>query len=443
MSSEVVAQTRGSERLHLFGASLNSAPIEVLERLSLSREEVALFYQRLSGVKEVTDALILSTCNRTEIYVSAAESISNIGSRLWEVLKEIIGSTRLPDGEHRYAYSGGTGLNHLFRVSCGLDSVILGEAQILGQVKDAYEGSRSYFQSTYFERVLQSAFRVAGRSRAETAIGVGAVSVASAGVHLTNRIFSDYGDRTVVVVGAGDTGRLVAQHFAEKHPGRLVILNRTLERANEVAAISGGEAWPMTRMEEALVEADVVVTAIRTTSSLLDRALMEKIMKSRGNRMVAILDLGLPRNVKQDVNELFNVFLNDIDTLKRVVDGNLKHRQKEIPKVEVFIEEEIARLMDWQRSFEVGPLIGALRGRFEEIRQKEVARATRGMGSTEIAAVDRTTRAVVNKLLHGPVQAIHDYARQVEAGNENLAVIQKLFGTLSEDDDASGESGEE
>ena len=194
----------------------------------------------------------------------------------------------------------------------------------------------------------------------------------------------------------------------------------------------------MTRMEEALIEADVVVTAVRTKTSFLDRPMMEKVMKSRGNRMVAVLDLGLPRNVHQDVNELFNVFLNDIDTLKRVVDGNLKHRQKEIPKVEVFIEEEIARLMDWQRSFEVGPLIGALRGKFEEVRQREVARATRGMGSAEIAAVDRTTRAVINKLLHGPVQAIHDYARQVEAGNENLAVIQKLFGAISDDQGASG-----
>ena len=150
--------------------------------------------------------------------------------------------------------------------------------------------------------------------------------------------------------------------------------------------------------------------------------------------MLAILDLGLPRNVGRDVNDLFNVFLNDIATLKRVVDGNLKHRRKEIPRVEDFIDQEISRLVDWQRSFEVGPLIGALRGGLDQVREEEVARLTRGMGSAEVEAVDRATRAVMNKLLHRPVRAIHDYARQVETGADQLAVIQKLFGGPSLDE---------
>ena len=432
MSSLGSLGTRAEGTFELLGASLHSAPIEVLERLALAPEELQRLYRRLKSVQGVDDALVLSTCNRTEVYVNSQGAQESWGRKCWEILQEIIGANRVPGEEHRYSFRGEQGVEHLFRVSCGLDSVVLGEAQILGQVKDAYDSSREHFQSTYFDKVMQSAFRVASRSRSETEIGAGVVSVASAGVHLAGRVFSDFSDRTVVVIGAGDTGRLVAEHFARRHPGRMIIVNRTHARAETLAARVGAEAWPLERLSEALEEADIVASAVRVTQPLLTRSLIAGAMRRRVSRHLAVLDLGLPRNVAEEVNGIVNVFLNDIETLKQVVDTSLQRRRKEVPQVEGFIHEEIGRLLNWQRSFQAGPLIGTLRAGLEEARRAEVVRVTRGMGPAELEAVDRATRAVINKLAHGPMKAIHTYAREAERGADGLELIRAMFENIAQ-----------
>ena len=353
--------SRAMSSFELLGSSLNSAPIDVLERMALSSQEVRKLYGRLKDIIGIEDALILSTCNRTEIYFSGKTTEEALAPKVWTALKEMIGLERIPQEDNRYGYSGREGIAHLFRVSCGLDSVVLGEAQILGQVKGAYDDSRDHFRSTYFDKVIQSAFRVAGRSRTETEIGAGAVSIASAGVHLAGRVFSDFSNRTVVIVGAGGTGRLAAEHFARRNPKRLIILNRTLERAAKLATQLGADAWSISKISDALVNADVLVTAVKVANPVIDAALVESAMRARTSQTLVILDLGLPRNVSTHVNGIVNVFLSDIEDLRQVVDGNLKRRRKEIPKVEAFIHQEIDRLINWQRSFQAGPLIGALR----------------------------------------------------------------------------------
>ena len=425
MSSRVLSS------FELLGASLNSAPIDAVEQLALSAQEIRGLYGKLNEIVGLESAFVLSTCNRTEIYLSGSVNRSLI-SRVWQSVGELIGAKRVPSIENRYGFSGREGIEHLYRVSCGLDSLILGEAQILGQVKLAYDESKAYFHSTYFDKIVQGAFRVAGRSRSETEIGAGAVSTASAGVHLAGRVFSDFSSRSVVVVGAGDTGRLVAEHFSRKMPKELIILNRTFERAQMLASRLGAQAWPMSKLSDALLKADVLATAVKVANPLIERAVVEAAMRQRSSRTLAILDLGLPRNVSIQTNDILNVFLSDIEDLRQVVDGNLRRRRKEIPKVESFIHQELDRLVAWQRSFQAGPLIGALREGVEQARLLEIEKLATTLSSSERIAVEKATRAVVNKLMHGPMAAIHQYARRAEEGAEGLELIREMFGNLTE-----------
>lgn len=422
--------TRALSSFELLGSSLNCAPIEALEQLALTSGEVKTLYTKLRNIAGLDGAFILSTCNRTEVYFSS-NGPGELASQVWDALRALIGAKRIPMPNNRYSFSGRQGMDHLYRVSCGLDSVVLGEAQILGQVKAAYEDSRAHFHSTYFDKIVQGAFRVASRSRTETEIGAGAVSTASAGVHLAGRVFSDFATRTVVVVGAGETGRLVAEHFARKSPNKLIILNRTFETAKELAGKLGAVAWPISKLNDALLEADVLATAVKVANPIITGASVEEVMRQRTSRTLAVLDLGLPRNVSIQVNDIVNVFLSDIGDLRQVVDANLKRRRREIPKVEDFIHEELDRLVAWQRSFQAGPLIGALRQGVEEVRIAEVGKVTARLSEAETLAVERATRAVVNKILHGPMAAIHQYARQAEEGAEGLEVIRDMFGNLT------------
>ena len=307
--------------------------------------------------------------------------------------------------------------------------MVLGEAQILGQVKNAYDTSCNYLPpQPAFERLLGAVFSAAKRSRLETEIGKGAVSVASAAVHLATRIFHDMSKRTVVVVGAGDTGRLVAEHFQAHRPQRTIIVNRTPERAATLAQTLGGVAWPWDDLARAIAEADVIACAVRSPQPVIDSVLLDQARAHRSGHPLAILDLGLPRNVALTTDKA-NVFVHDLDAFRQVVDSNLARRKKEIPQVEAIIEEEMDRLLDRHFSTQVGPLIAALRDGVESIRQAEVSKATTGLNDNERAAVDKATRAVIRKLLHGPTTSIKALARK-NSGAAELEVVRELIARL-------------
>lgn len=415
--------------LELVGISYRTAPLEVLEGLALGPDEQKAFYERARGVSGLTNALVLSTCNRTELYALNGTSSEPVAPRLTEVLREITGPKRFPAPAHLYQAAGREGMSHLFRVAAGLDSMILGEAQILGQVKEAYELSCAFLPPVpTFERLLRAVFAAAKRSRSETEIGRGAVSVASAAVHVATRIFHDMNKLTVVIVGAGDTGRLVLEHFEPHHPGRFIVVNRTVERAETLARAVGGVAWPWDRLPEAVAEADVVACAVRAPEPIVTRDLLDRALTHRSGRVLAVLDLGLPRNAATDI-DMPNVFVNDLDSFRQVIDANLGRRKKEIPHVEAIIEEEIDRLFDWHRSVQVGPLIATLRDAVEAIRRAEVSRATAGLSEAERAAVERATRAIVNKLLHAPTTSIKELARQ-SADADKLELVSDLIARL-------------
>jgi glutamyl-tRNA reductase len=429
-----------SIELNLTGISIHTAPIGVLERVALSSDEIREVYNKLLGHQDVSDALVLSTCNRTEVYTTT-QSGNRLGSFVSDVLASVTGATRFPKDSHIYEKSGRDGVEHLFRVACGLDSLVLGETQILGQLKASWDSLKEFCSPTnYFEKLFQGAFRVAGHSRTNTGIGAGAVSVASAGVHLTTRIFSDLSESNVLVVGAGETGRLVTQHLMSHQPRSLTVVNRTLSAAESLAQPLGGQALGLEDLAKALCRADIVACAATVEEPLITCEMIQDAQQHRGRTSMAILDLGLPRNVDVRAGELANVFVQDIESLGRVVDANLSRRRKEIPQVEALIEEEITRLVSWRRSLRAAPVITALRAQVENFRQAEVARATKGLSDTEKQAVESATRAVTNKILHGPMTAIRDYATQAEQEAEALSVIKKLFVNLERPDPEEPES---
>jgi len=430
-----MAGQQPQDGFQLVGASFNTAPLDVLDRLALSADEVREFYDRITAYGEVSDAMVVSTCNRTEIY-TLSDSDSDTTPLVSDTLARVTGGDRVPPTDHLYRGKGDAGVRHLFRVACGLDSLVLGETQILGQVKDAFTTSCGHHEpSAYFDRVMRSAFKVARRSRADTEIGRGAVSIASAGVHLATRIYSDLRKRCVVVVGSGDTGRLTAEHFKKHRPGRLVILNRTFEKAQRVADELGIEAGPLDDLEKLLAQADIVASAVSVREPLITRAMVDRAMHQRTGIPLALLDLGLPRNIESSCADLSNVFSHDIEDLKEVVDGNLERRRQEVARVEDLIDREVDNLIAWQKTAQVGPVIARLRDGVEAARRIEVAKATAALSPREQEAVERATRAVVNKLMHGPTTSIKEIVRQRERSTERLDLIHRIFSHLSLDDD--------
>ncbi len=425
-------------KVEMLGASYKSAPFEALERLALTTDEIAAFYRRLASDGTADGALVLSTCNRTEIYAHLPDEHGDAGAYLAERLREVVGHERFPKGDAFYRHSGQASIEHMFRVASGLDSMILGEQQILGQLKSAYADAGEHLaQCTVFDRVVQSAFRVGARARAETEIGKGAVSTASAAVHLTTRIYGELSRCVVVVVGAGETGRLLAQHFASHYPQRLVIVNRTLEKAQALAREVSGEAADLAQLPRLLAEAHVVTTAVRSQGPAITSGMLEHAASVRPGTALALVDLGLPRNIEAPQSELENVFLHDLQALQSLVDANLARRKRAVPHAEVMVREELAKLDAWESAQSAGPLIAGLREAIEAVRAGEVERVTRGMTTDQRDAVERATRAVVNKLMHGPMTSIKEYARQNEGGTERLQVIREVFRHLTPDDDGT------
>jgi len=413
--------TAGSMGIHLLGASVHNAPLEILERLALSPELAEMLRERLGP-----DTLILSTCNRTEIYVGDGGTESP--AAVLAQIKDAIGVERANLLDHLYLKSGVEGIRHLYRVACGLDSAVLGEAQILGQVREAWDDLKAHAQpSPVFERIISGALKVAASSRELTEIGAGAVSVASASVQLTKRIFSSFGSHSALVLGAGATARLAAEHLTKLGLQKVYICNRNPERGRALAQAVRGEFVPLNQLEAALSKVDILATAVSVEHPIVTRVLVENALRRGRSQSFVVLDMGLPRNVDSTVNQLPNVFLYDVGALNRVVDINLTKRRSEIPRVESLIEDELSRLRAWKSSMAVGPMIAQMRGQADSMRRAEIEKVSEGLSAEELERLDRVTRAVMNKLLHGPTMAMKEYARQTEEGIDGLTKMSKLY----------------
>lgn len=421
------------------GLNHKTAPLGLLERLSISDERLVKALHQLLGYEHVAEGAVLSTCNRIEVYASAtrfhggAQDLRNFLAEFCHVAPEDF-------TDHIYTYHDEAAVRHLFRVASGIDSMIVGESEILGQVRRAYQVA---FDEGGLRRVLGTAFsralHVGKRSRTETAIGRNPISISSAAVELARRAFSEksLAGKHVVIVGAGKMGRLAAQALATAGADRVTIVNRTEERATELAGrFPSATARAFEELVPALVEADIAICSTTAPESVIDVATMKRVVAERHRgRSLLIVDIGVPRDVEHEVGDLPGIELRDIEDLSGVVESNLGSRVAEITKVEDVITNELDRFTRWERAGEIGPTIAALIERAEAIRKAEVERAIGGrrLSEAERATIDRATKKIVGALLHQPLERARELAASKQ-GRRHLDALRELF-ELDVDDD--------
>jgi len=411
----------------MLGANHRTSDLEAREKLAFSLEEQKTLMRAMVARDAVVEAALIVTCNRTEVY-AAGEDLEAVETALREVVCAERGADLLAPGPGRDRRTGADAAAHLHRVAAGLDSMVLGEKQILGQVKEAWcEARGADALGAVLDKLFASAVHAGKRARTETDIDCGAVSVPSAAVSLAGKVFGDLEGRDLVVVGAGETGRLAAVHFAERRPARLRIVNRTPERAAALAAEVSAEAWPFERLSETLVEADVVAFATRAPEPVIDAATIAAALHHRPHRPLVILDLAVPRDVDPAAADLENVFLHPVDALRGLVDQSLARRQREVPKAEAIALEESGRFLAWWRGLGATPVLRELRAHFEKVRAEEVARSLRHFSPQEHERVERLTQALVNKLLHLPMTRLRTLDADTREGIVRLDAVRELF----------------
>jgi len=404
--------------------------VEVRERLDFQARGIDAALRTLTSRASVREAVVLSTCNRAEVYAvcetteGGSQEIVSFVARFHELdVSEVL--------PHVYERTDLDAARHLFRVAAGLDSLVVGEPQILGQVKGAHAaGNSAQTVGPVLNRLFHSSFGAGKRVRSETALGAGAVSVSFAAVSLARKIFGDLTGRTVLVVGAGEMGKLTAQHMRSQGAHRVTIVSRTLARAARTAqAIGGASAAPWDALDSALSASDIVITATGAAAPILTKARIEATMRSRRNRPLFIIDIAMPRDVEPAAGEIEQVFLYNIDDLRATIAENLARRTSEIARAETIVSEEIDKFGGWLRSRGVIPTVVALRQRFESIRRSELQRLDfklSGLSPDARARLDEITRLLVEKLLLTPTEQLKALT-DGDAAGAHAEVLTRLF----------------
>jgi glutamyl-tRNA reductase len=395
--------------LVLLGVSHRTAPIELRERLDFSSRDVDAVVESLAARSSASESVVLSTCNRSEIYV-AGHDLSRAREELVGFLSEFHQLPRDTFLPHLFSYGDMAAARHLFRVASGLDSLVVGEPQILGQVKSAFQTASEHRRTgPLLTKTFNWAFGVGKRVRTETALGEGAVSVSFAAVTLARKIFGRLDGRRVLVVGAGEISALTAQHLRSHGVAEMAITSRTPAHADELAAAVGGRAVPWADLKRAMATADIVVTATGSQRPIVLREDVEAVLGRRRGDPLFIIDLALPRDVDPAVGEIEQVFLYNVDDLQGIVQENIARRSTEIERAEAIVDEELQRFSRWQRSRRVVPTIVALRQRFEDVRRQELQRLDvrlAGLPPEARSRVDEITRLIVEKLLLDPTEQL-------------------------------------
>jgi glutamyl-tRNA reductase len=424
-------------RLLAVGLSHRTAPAELREAVDFGRAGLDAALHALAARGVSPETVVLSTCNRAEIYaVGDSDAHAEALSRFFCDYHQLDPAQL---GEHLYCHRGVAAARHLFRVAAGLDSLVVGEPQILGQVKTAYSAASDvHLTGTVTHRLFHAAFAVGKRVRSETGLAEGAVSVSYAAIELAKKIFGDLSSLNVLILGAGEMAELTGVHLRAQRVRQITIASRTLASAESLARQLEGRAVPWHDLRGALASADIVVTATGATEPVLTRPAVDEAMRARRDRPLFLIDIALPRDVEPTVGDLDQVFLYYMDDLQSIVSENMARRATELASAEAIVEEEVARFAKWLQSREIVPTIVALRTRFENIRQAELRRLESKLGGLPPEArakVDEVTRLLVEKLLLGPTESLKTVA------DETLVVsyaeaLHRLF-ALTEDAGAS------
>jgi len=396
--------------LLLVGISHRTAPVELRERIDFQTRGVGQALRGVAALGSTREAVIVSTCNRAEIY-AAADDVPSAQADLAGFVGTFSGVSHPEVAPHLYNVVDVEAARHLFRVAAGLDSLVVGEPQILGQVKEAHTtAAEAQTVGPVLNRLFHSSFVAGKRVRTETGLGAGAVSVSYAAVSLAKKIFGNLEGRHVMVVGAGEMGKLTAIHMKSQGVSHVTIVSRTMAHAARTAeAIGGATAAPWNELDAALVASDIVITATGAASPILTKARVEGVMRHRRSRPLFIIDIALPRDVEAATGEIEQVFLYNIDDLQATVRENLARRSNEVARAEGIVAEEVDKFAAWLRSRGAIPTVVALRQRFEAIRRAELERLDFKMSALAPEArarVDEITRLLVEKLLLTPTEQL-------------------------------------
>jgi glutamyl-tRNA reductase len=407
------------------GLNHKTAPVEIREKLCFAEAQVEEALHRLQNQFALSEALILSTCNRVEIVGSGLEPELS-SHRILEFLgdfHQLEISQLLP---HFYQWPGIEAVRHIFRVTSSLDSMIVGEPQILGQVKNAFAlAQRAGTLGPLLNSILSRAFMVAKRVRSETAIASSAVSVSYAAVELAKKIFNQLNDKTVLILGAGKMSELAVRHLKSSGISKVLVWNRTYSRAQEMAQLFQGEAIPTEDLFRHIERADILISSTGASSFILKYEDGERIIQLRRNRPVFIIDIAVPRDIDPTINNINNIFLYDIDDLQQVIEANRKQRQKEAVRAEEIVQNEVLSFSKRLGVHDVAPLIVSLRNHWETIRQEEISRFQKQMGplsKEQELAVQSLTASLLNKMLHGPIMRL----KESSTDPDREALVQEI-----------------
>ena len=416
--------------LTVLGVNHKTAPIELRERIAISREQLPDVTRALAEMPGVAECMIVSTCNRVELITALDAKVDGKDADLAGFLCRQFGLDSSLLASHIYQHRDQQAVRHLFRVAASLDSMVVGEPQILGQVKEAFSVAReSGTVGGQLEHLLQSAFSAAKKVRSETEIGSNSVSIASVAVEMARKIFGSLNGRTVFLVGAGKMSELAARHLVQQGAGTILVTNRTLERARKMAEPFNARVIPFEQIYEAAAEADIIVTSTGAPHHIFNPEHGKAFLHRRRNRPMFFIDIAVPRDVNPAMGKLEGLFVYDIDDLQQVAASHMAERSRSAADAESLIAGEVDRFHQRQRTVNVAPAIVALQRQAEELRQAELRRMQARLGNLtpeQLEAVEALTRGLVNKFLHPPMLALKQAAR-----DNNAARVEALCETWS------------
>jgi glutamyl-tRNA reductase len=417
--------------VHLIVVGLNyrTAPVEVRERFALSEEEMHLALQGLKQTTGILEGVIVATCNRTEIY-AVVDRLHLCGHYIRAFLEQWFKIPRKEFNSHLYMYENDRAVEHLFRVTSGLDSMIIGETQILGQVRDAFLlAQEERATGTLFNRLFKQAITVAKRAHSETSIGESAVSVSYAAVELGKRIFGRFDDKTVMIVGAGKMSELTAQHLHANGAKEVLVVNRTLEKAEELAEKFQGSALAFDEALSRLKDADIVISSTGAEKFVITRKHIETAMAARKKKPLFLIDIAVPRDIEPASGDIPNVFLYDIDDLEGIVETNLAKRRKEAAIIEGMIADEQEAYRQWYATLGVSPLIRALQEKAAAIQEntlESLLRKLPELDERQVKVIRKLTKSIVNQVIHDPILRIKELSTD-KRSDEALKLFVQLF----------------
>lgn len=421
--------------LLLTGLNYKTAPVAIREKIALRPHDIPSAFQVLNSFPEIRESAILSTCNRTEIYV--VTSSIELNGLLPECLGRFCKISPQTFSTHLYTKHNLEVARHLFTVASGLDSLVLGEDQILSQVKQFFKlAQETKSLGTILYRLFQAAIEAGKRIRHETAIGENPGSVGEAALELARQIFGQLNGKNILVLGTGKMGRLLLDTLLQSGVSKLMVCSRTFEKAQEIAKQMNGTPFPIEDLAKPLLQADIVLSASSSSTPLLTRAMLDPIMRERRFSPLFIVDIAVPRNVEESAGQLENLFLYNIDDLKQIVQKANMALQKEMAKAEKILEEELQKFNAWKDSLQVVPTLRALTNKMEEVKSKEIERILSkfpGFNERQRDILENLAHGLVNKMLHGPLIQLKKYANH-PLGEDYLKVVRDLFGLEQSND---------